>query len=48
MSFVKEFRAFLRGRKKFLLLPIMAVIVIFGTLLVLGQGSAAAPFIIPF
>ena len=45
MSFAKEFWVFLRVRKKFWLLPIMAVLVIFGTLLVLAQGSAVAPFI---
>jgi hypothetical protein len=45
MSFLKEFWAFLRARKKFWLLPIMALMVIFGTLLVLAQGSAVAPFI---
>ena len=39
-----ELLAFLRVRKKFWLLPIMAVMVIFGTLFVLAQGSAVAPF----
>ena len=37
--------AFLRARKKFWLLPIMLVLVLFGGLLVLAQGSAVAPFI---
>lgn len=45
MSFLKEFLAFLRVRKKFWLLPIMAAMLIFGSLLVLAQGSAVAPFI---
>ena len=44
-SFVKEFWGFLRTRKKFWLLPILVVMLIFGTLLVLAQGSAVAPFI---
>ncbi len=45
MSFVKEFWAFLRIRKKFWLLPILIVMALMGTLLVLAQGSAVAPFI---
>ena len=44
-SFVKEFWGFLRARKKFWLLPILIVMLIFGTLLMLAQGSAVAPFI---
>ena len=44
-SFVKEFWGFLRARKKFWLLPILVVMLIFGTLLMLAQGSAVAPFI---
>jgi len=45
MSFFKEFWSFLRARKKFWLLPVMVVMIIFGTLLVLAQGSVFAPFI---
>lgn len=37
--------AFLRARKKFWLLPILLVLILFGGLLVLAQGSAVAPFI---
>lgn len=44
-SFLKEFWGFLRTRKKFWLLPILLVMLVFGTLLVLAQGSAVAPFI---
>jgi hypothetical protein len=44
-SFVKEFWAFLRVRKKFWLLPILVMLLIFGGLLLLAQGSAVAPFI---
>jgi hypothetical protein len=40
-----ELWAFLRARKKFWLLPIMLVMLLFGTLLVLAQTSAIAPFI---
>ncbi len=45
MSFIAELWAFLRMRKKYWLLPIMVMFVLFGGLLVLSQGSAVAPFI---
>jgi hypothetical protein len=45
MSFLKEFSAFLRARKKYWLLPILIMMLIFGGLLVLTKGSAIAPFI---
>ena len=44
-SFLKEFWAFLRVRKKLWLLPILVMLLIVGGLLVLAQGSAVAPFI---
>jgi hypothetical protein len=45
MGFLKEMWAFLKHRKKFWLLPIIIMMIIFGGLLVLAQGSAVAPFI---
>jgi hypothetical protein len=45
MDFIKEFWEFLRVRKKYWLLPILAVLLLFGGLLILSQGSAVAPFI---
>lgn len=45
MSFLIELWSFLRARKKFWLLPILVMMVIFGGLIVLSQGSAVAPFI---
>lgn len=45
MSFIKELWQFMRHRKKFWLMPIMFVMVIFGGLIVLSQGSAVAPFV---
>tara|TARA_B110001450_G_scaffold55353_1_gene51902 strand:- start:243 stop:392 length:150 start_codon:yes stop_codon:yes gene_type:complete len=45
MSFLKEFLEFLKIRKKYWLLPILLVLVLFGGLIVLSQGSAVAPFI---
>ena len=45
MRFIKEFWEFLKVRKKYWLLPIIIVLVIFGGLIILAQGSAVAPFI---
>lgn len=45
ISFLKEFSQFLRVRKKYWLLPIIIVLVLFGSLIVLTQGTAIAPFI---
>jgi hypothetical protein len=44
-SMTGELWAFLRERKKWWLGPIILVLVPFGGLLVLAQGSAVAPFI---
>jgi hypothetical protein len=44
-EFVLELWAFMKARKKFWLLPIVLVLALVGTLLVLTQGSAVAPFI---
>ena len=45
MSFLKEFWEFLIVRKKYWLFPILLVLVLFGGLIVLSQGSAIAPCI---
>ena len=45
MDFIKEFWEFLKVRKKYWLLPIFFVLVIFGALIILSQGSVVAPFI---
>jgi uncharacterized protein DUF5989 len=45
MSFLAEFWDFLRVRKKFWLVPILLVLILFGGLIVLAQGSAVAPFV---
>jgi hypothetical protein len=45
MSIITELWKFLRVRKKFWLLPIVLMMVLFGALLILAQGSAVAPFI---
>lgn len=45
MSFLMELLAFARERKKFWLLPMLIMLVIFGGLLIFAKGSAVAPFI---
>ena len=45
MDFLKEFLEFIKVRKKYRLLPILIILVIFGGLIVLSQGSVVAPFI---
>jgi hypothetical protein len=45
VGFLIELWQFLRARKKFWLLPILVMMVVFGGLIVLSQGSAVAPFI---
>jgi Family of unknown function (DUF5989) len=44
-EFLSELWAFMRERKKFWLVPIVLVLVLFGSLVVLTQGSVVAPFI---
>jgi hypothetical protein len=45
MVFIKEFIDFLMSRKKFWLIPVLVIIALFGGLVILSQGSVAAPFI---
>ncbi len=45
MSFLIEFLEFLKSRKKYWLIPILIVLVLFGGLIILSQGSVVAPFI---
>ena len=45
MSIIIELWHFLRYRKKLWLAPIILVMIIFGGLLYLAQGSVFAPFI---
>ncbi|MFQ5509163.1 MAG: DUF5989 family protein [Leptospirillia bacterium] len=42
---IKDLWAFMRERKKFWLAPIIIVLLLLGSLIVLSQGSAVAPFI---
>jgi len=45
LSFLRDFFAFLRSRRKMWIVPVAVVALILGALLVLAQGSAIAPFI---
>lgn len=45
LELLKEFWEFLKVRKKWWLAPIIIVLLLLGTLIVLTQGSAVAPFI---
>jgi hypothetical protein len=45
MMFLKEFFEFLKERKKYWLLPIIIVLFLFGSLIVLSQGTSFGPFI---
>lgn len=45
LSLLSELWTFLMVRKKFWLFPIVFMMVVFGALVVLSQGSAVAPFI---
>jgi hypothetical protein len=45
MWIISEIWAYLRMRKKYWLTPILLVLLVFGGLLILAQGSVVAPFI---
>jgi hypothetical protein len=45
MDFIREFLAFVQVRRKFWLAPLLIMMLLFGGLLVVTQGSAVAPFI---
>jgi len=45
LDLIRDLWGFMRARKKFWLMPIFIVMLLLGVLIVLAQGSAAAPFI---
>jgi hypothetical protein len=45
LEILKDLWAFMRTRKKYWLLPIIIVLLLFGLLIVFTQGSVVAPFI---
>ncbi len=46
-SLVREFIAFIKHEKKWWMIPLIAVLLIVGLLIVLGSSSPLAPFIYP-
>ena len=42
---IKDLCAFMRERKKYWLAPIIVMMLLLGSLIVLSEGSAVAPFI---
>ena len=45
MSFLREFWAFLRVRKKYWLFPVIATVLMVAGLIFLAQSSAVAPMV---
>ena len=45
MEFLKDLWGFLRVRKKYWMLPLILILLLFGALIVLTTGTAIAPFI---
>ena len=45
LDFFIEFYRFIVERKKYWLVPIFIILIVFGSIIVLSQGSALAPFI---
>lgn len=45
MSFVAELLDFIKTRKKYWIIPLLLLFVLFGAVFVLTQGTPAAPFI---
>jgi len=45
LDLLKDLWSFLKERKKFWLLPMIAILLLLGALVILTEGSAIAPFI---
>ena len=45
LDLIKDLWKFMKVRKKFWLMPIIIILLLLGSLIVLTQGSAVAPFI---
>ena len=44
-EFIKDFWGFMRVRKKYWILPILLVLILFTVLVVVGGGGVASPFV---
>jgi hypothetical protein len=45
MEFLKDLLGFISERKKWVFIPILVVLLLLGLLLVMGGGTATAPFV---
>ena len=45
LDLLRDLWGFMRVRKKFWLAPLIIILLLLGTIIVLGQGSVIAPFI---
>jgi hypothetical protein len=45
IELLKEFWDFVKVRKKYWLIPIFVLLFLFGSVIILSQGTAVAPFI---
>jgi hypothetical protein len=45
IELLKEFWDFVKVRKKYWLIPIFVLLFLFGSIIILSQGTAVAPFI---
>jgi len=45
LDIIKEFFLYLKEHKKLWLTPLIIILILFGLLVILGQGSTFAPFI---
>jgi len=45
MEFLTDLLGFLKERKKYWLLPLILILILFGGLIIFTSGSAIAPFI---
>ena len=45
LELIKELVLFFKAHKRYALIPVLVILLMLGALIVLGQGSAIAPFI---
>ena len=45
MELLRDFWRYVRQRRKYWMIPLLVLLALFGSLLLLAQGSALAPFL---
>lgn len=45
IEFFRDFLSYLKERKRWWLIPVIIILLLFGIIIILGSGSALAPFI---